>query len=70
MCSQGSGVYVSGGTAAFSNCDIHDNTAGYVSFCPAARFHGPHGSTFQEVSLTLAGRRRGHLQRHGHLQQL
>ena len=46
----GGGAYVgSGAVVSFSGCAIHDNTASYVSFC-LAPFHGPHGSSFQELS--------------------
>ena len=55
--SQGGGVYIYGSSAvvSFTNCDIYDNDGGYhVSLCPA-EFHGPHGSSFKEVSLRSQG---------------
>ena len=70
--SQGGGVYVgSGAVVSFSGCEIYDNeaTGNYVSFCPAP-FHGPHGSSFQEMSLVLAGRRRVHRKRSSGLQRV
>ena len=51
--SQGGGVYVdSGAVVSFSGCEIYDNeaTGYYVSFCPTP-FHGPHGSSFPELTL-------------------
>ena len=48
---------VYGGTATFTGCYIYDNEAYYVRLGPTP-FHGPHGRSFQEVSLVLAGRRR------------
>ena len=69
--SQGGGVSVYAGTATFTNCEIFENTASSsVCLCPAP-FHGPHGSSFQEVSHALAGRWRVRQRRHSqHLHQL
>ena len=51
-------MYINGGQVDFSGCSIFDNEAGYVRPCHRRpTFHGPHGSSFQEVSLALAGRR-------------
>ena len=49
---QGGGVYVDGGTATFINCEIFENTAtGYVRLCPTP-FHGPHGRSFPELTIS------------------
>ena len=50
--SQGGGFYIYGSSAvvSFTNCDIYDNEIDvYVSLCPA-EFHGPHGSSFPELT--------------------
>ena len=54
--SQGGGVYVYNAHVDFSGCSIYGNEADYVR--AAAPFHGPDASSFQEVSLALAGWRR------------
>ena len=40
---------INSGQVDFSGCNIYNNEASGVSHCPAL-FHGPNGSSFQELS--------------------